>query len=166
MASRSMVPVEEYLRMKFDRPDPEYLDGELVERHLGNDSHSAAQVELIAALHPLHHQGRVALRSELHLRISPSRYRIADLAIFLERPVEPIPSSPPLVTIEIVSPDDSLREIREKSEEYRAWGVRHIWLVDPSSHTFSVYDENGMRDVAKLELPELSFELTPEQVFG
>src|SRR5947209_7847105 len=119
MASKSMVPVEEYLRMKFDRPDPEYLDGELVERHLGDDSHSTPQIELIAALHPLHHQGKIHLRTEIHLRISPSRYRVADLAIFLERPSERIPSSPPFVTIEIVSPDDSLREIREKSEEYR-----------------------------------------------
>jgi Uma2 family endonuclease len=166
MASKSMVPVEEYLRMKFDRPDPEYLDGELVERHLGDTAHSATQKRLLFALQVLERQGGVVSFPEIHLRTSLSRYRIADLAIFLDAPTQRIPSSPPFVTIEIVSPDDSLREIREKSEEYRAWGVRHIWLVDPSSHTFSVYDDNGMRDVARLELPELNFELTPEQVFG
>jgi hypothetical protein len=39
--------------MKFDRPDPEYLDGELVERHLGDTIHSATQRKLILALQHL-----------------------------------------------------------------------------------------------------------------
>ena len=33
MASKTLVPVEEYLKMSFDGPEPEYLDGEIVERH-------------------------------------------------------------------------------------------------------------------------------------
>jgi Uma2 family endonuclease len=165
MAAKSMVPVEEYLRMKFDGPDPEYLDGELVERHLGDIVHSATQAKLIVALHYSERQGRALLLPEIHLRTSALRLRVADLAIFLERSAERIPSTPPFVTIEIISPDDSWREIREKSEEYRTWGVRHIWLVDPGSRTFSVYD-NGFRDVQKFHLPELGLELTPEQVFG
>jgi Uma2 family endonuclease len=134
MASKSMVPVEEYLRMKFDRPDPEYLDGELVQRHLEDTSHSATQKRLLFALQVSERQAGVVSFPEIHLRTSLSRYRIADLAIFLDAPTQR--------------------------------GVRHVWLVDPSSRTFSVYDDNGMRDVARLELPELNFELTPEQVFG
>src|SRR6476661_8273504 len=99
MASKSMVPVEEYLRMKFDGPDPEYLDGELVERHLGDDPHSRTLKNLIVALFCLEQQGRLHLRPEIHLRISPSRYRVADIAIFLEKPTGQIPSSPPHITI-------------------------------------------------------------------
>jgi len=46
MSTRALVPVEEYLRMSFEGPDPEYLDGELVERNLGDDSHSSTQARL------------------------------------------------------------------------------------------------------------------------
>ena len=151
--------------MTFDRPDPEYLDGELVERHLGDIKHSATQKKLMFALQSLERDGKVLLFPELHLRTSASGYQVADLAIFLEQPAGRIPSLPPCISIEIVSPDDSLSGIRGKSEEYRAWSVRHIWLVDPNSCTFTVY-ESGIRDVERFQLPELGFELTPEQVFG
>jgi hypothetical protein len=42
-------------------------------------------------------------------------------------PREPglVPDTPPLIAIEILSPDDLLTEVREKLEEYRAWGVPH-----------------------------------------
>jgi len=45
MASKTLVPVEEYLRAGFDEPEPEYLDGELIERRLGSFPHSEAQEE-------------------------------------------------------------------------------------------------------------------------
>jgi hypothetical protein len=39
MSTKALVPVED-LRMSFEGPDPEYLDGELVERNLGGKPHS------------------------------------------------------------------------------------------------------------------------------
>ena len=165
MSTRPMVPVEEYLRMRFDGPDMEYLDGELVERHLGGKPHSAAQANLAGIFFELKKRTSVRVYVELHVRTAENRYRIADLAVFLEEPEEDMPSRPPLVTIEIVSPDDSLTEIRRKSKEYLEWGVKHVWLVDPVFRTFSVYDGN-LRDVPRFELPEFSLQIAPEQVFG
>jgi hypothetical protein len=46
MSTKALLPVEEYLRMSFEGPDPEYLDGELVERNLGGNSHSRTQINL------------------------------------------------------------------------------------------------------------------------
>jgi Uma2 family endonuclease len=37
-----------------------------------------------------------------------------------------VPDTPPLIVVEILSPDDRLTEVREKLEEYRAWGVPHV----------------------------------------
>jgi Uma2 family endonuclease len=51
-----------------------------------------------------------------------------------------VPDTPPLVAIEILSPDDRLIEVRQKLEEYQAWGVPHIWLIDPRSHRFYTCD--------------------------
>jgi Uma2 family endonuclease len=165
MSTRALVPVEEYLRMSFEGPDPEYLDGELVERNLGDDSHSSTQSNLDGILHPLKKKFRIHVRPEIHMRLTPTRIRVADLAIFREKPADRIPSSPPYVVVEIVSPGDRYIEIHDKLEEYRHWGIKHIWLMDPTSQTFSVYDDAGLREVPVLVLPEYELTIQKSDVF-
>jgi Uma2 family endonuclease len=156
MSTRALVPVEEYLRMSFEGPDPEYLDGELVDRNLGDDSHSSTQARLAICFGK--HLDRLRTRTEIHIRV-------ADLAIFREKPADRIPSSPPHVVVEIVSPGDRYIEIHDKLEEYRHWGIQHIWLMDPTSRTFSVYDDAGLREVSMLELPEYQVTIQKSDVF-
>src|SRR6266581_5139673 len=122
MSTKALAPVEEYLRMRFEGPDPEYLDGELLERNLGGDSHSAAQARLVILFGKWLDRFPFHIRVELHMKLAPARIRIADLAVFLEKPPERIPSSPPFVAIEIVSPGDRYVEIYDKLAEYRGWG--------------------------------------------
>ena len=165
MATVPVVPVEEYLRMQFEGPDMEYLDGELVERHLGGKPHSNAQANLTAIFLELRKRTTIRAYPELHLRTAPRRFRIADLAVFAEEPEEAIPSRPPLITIEIISPEDAHTQVRSKSKEYLDWGVKHVWLVDPVSKTLSIYD-GGFHDVPRFELPEFGFTITPEQIFA
>lgn len=45
MATRVGVSVEEYLRMSFEDAHCEYLDGEVVERNVGEKPHSKVQVQ-------------------------------------------------------------------------------------------------------------------------
>lgn len=163
MSTRALVPVEEYLRMSFDGPDPEYLDGQFLERHLGGDPHSSTQAKL--AIYFGIHLDRLRIRTEIHMRLAPTRIRIADFAVFLEKPAEQIPASPPHIVVEIVSPGDRYTEIHEKLEEYRRWGIRHIWLLDPASRNFSVYDDAGLREVAVLEIPEFELTIQKTDVF-
>ena len=165
MSTKALAPVEEYLRMSFEGPDPEYLDGELLERNLGDDSHSAAQVRLTILFGKWLDRVPFQIRTELHMKLAPRRIRIADLAVFLEKPAERIPESPPFVAIEIVAPGDRYVEIRDKLEEYRRWGIKHIWLVDPASRNFSVYDEVGLREVPTLNIPEFDFTIQKSDVF-
>ena len=166
MASKVQVPVEEYLRTSYDGPDREYLDGEVVERNVGNNPHSEAQWRLsafiweLSKLHPVHG------RPELRVRVGERRYRVIDLAVYTgERPSELVPSSPPLIAIEILSPDDRMAEMLDKLREYRRWGVRHVWLVDPAARVLYFFAEDGLRETSRLDLPEFSTELSREQVF-
>jgi Uma2 family endonuclease len=99
------------------------------------------------------------------MRLAPTRIRVADLAIFREKPADRIPSSPPHVVVEIVSPGDRYIEIHDKLEEYRRWGITHIWLMDPMSRTFSVFDDAGLREVPVLELPEYELTIQKSDVF-
>ena len=64
----------------------------------------------------------------------------------------------------MLSPDDKLAEVRKKLDEYRAWGVPHVWLVDP--HSKRLYTcEAGLTEVATLKIPELGIEVTPADIF-
>jgi Uma2 family endonuclease len=49
MVTGTAVPVEEYLRTNYD-PDMEYVDGQLVERSVGERRHSRTQTILIGLL--------------------------------------------------------------------------------------------------------------------
>ena len=165
MSTKALVPVEEYLRMSFEGSGPEYLDGELVERNVGGEKHSSVQASLTGIFQSLKKNRRIHVRPEIHLRLAPARVRVADLAVFLERPAEEIPSSPPHIVVEIVSPGDWYIEIHEKLQEYRSWGVKHIWLVDPASESFSIYDDAGLREVPALGLPEFELTIQKSDVF-
>jgi Uma2 family endonuclease len=73
-------------------------------------------------------------------------FLIPDVAVFYPHEPGLVPDTPPLIAIEILSPDDRLTKVREKLEEYRAWGVPHVWLVDPHSRRLYSCDE-GLREV-------------------
>ena len=53
MATKPLVSAEEYLRTSFDGPDREYVDGEIVERNVGENQHSKAQGRLIEVFYEL-----------------------------------------------------------------------------------------------------------------
>src|SRR5437773_6663341 len=46
MPARTLVPVEEYLHTSYD-PDCDYVDGEVVERNVGERDHSELQSEIV-----------------------------------------------------------------------------------------------------------------------
>src|SRR5882724_7221605 len=116
MTSKTLVPVEEYLKMSFDGPEGEYLDGEIVERHLPSIQHSKAQKRLLEFFRSLKQSVSLSAYPEITLRLSPSRYRIADVAVFAGDFPEELkyPTDPPEIASEVVSEDDRYVEIMEK----------------------------------------------------
>ena len=130
VAAQAHIPVEEYLRTVYE-PDAEFVHGEVVERNLGEYLHSAAQVRLVGLFTQLNRDQNLHLATEFRVRLSPTRIRIPDFAVFQDKPTALVPSTPPLLIVEIVSREDRHTEIIQKFEEYRAWGVPHIWLADP-----------------------------------
>lgn len=75
-----------------------------------------------------------------------------------------MPDAPPLLVAEVLSFDDRLTAVREKLEEYKAWGVPHVWLVDPHGRRLYVCDK-ALMEVTSLQMPELSIELLPGRIF-
>jgi Uma2 family endonuclease len=79
-------------------------------------------------------------------------------------PRERVPATAPFVVIEILSPDDRMADVRNKLAEYCAWGVTHVWLVDPHSKRMYTCDAE-LAEVSRLGIPELNFEVTAADIF-
>ena len=164
MATQTLISIEEYLRKAYE-PDAEYVDGHIVERSMPETPHSAVQVRLVQLFTPLSRDRNLHLMTELRMRISPACVRIPDFAVFREKPVELVPSRPPLIVVDIVSREDRHTEIVQKFEDYRSWNVAHIWLADPWQRQLSVYSENGMTAVRCFELADLGLKFTAADIF-
>src|SRR5262245_39360886 len=132
MGAKTAISLEQYLHTSFPDLDREYRGGELVERSLPDYLHGKTQAMLVAFFLAL--RGKLALfpSVETRMRLKPDVVLIPDVSVF--HPTEPtgrVPDTPPFVVIEILSPDDRMTAVRAKLQEYRAWGVQHVWLVDP-----------------------------------
>lgn len=163
MASSTAISVEEYLHTSYE-PDCDYVDGELVERNVGEYKHSTIQGFLLEILFAFAQSLPIRVRPELRMRISPTRYRIPDIMVMLKsQPVERVPTRPPFLCIEIVSPEDRLTRIMEKVKEYLAFGVPHIWVVDPENRIAFSYTPEGGHQVADrltTQNPEISVSIS------
>jgi Uma2 family endonuclease len=160
------MSVEEYLHTTFDGADREYLDGEVVERNMGNKSHGKIQLRLGSILQAFEQRTGIYVVVEVRQKVTGTRFRIPDVAVFEDEPEEEVPSTPPLVAIEILSPDDRVGYVIPKLKEYRQWGVRHIWLADPDSRKLFTYGDAGLHEVTELSLPQHGIALTLADVFG
>jgi Uma2 family endonuclease len=161
MATKALITAEQYLATHFER-EPEFVRGEIVERTLPNLTHGGTQQRLAVHLDPVGY-----CCTEVRMRLTEDVYRIPDVAVFEGAgPAGEVPCSPPLLVVEVSSPDDRLHDLLQKLEEYRVWGVRHIWLVEPELKKFHIYDHGSLREVSRLELAELGFVVTAAELFG
>ena len=71
-----------------------------------------------------------------------------------------IPDTPPLINIELLSPDDAFANIVDRFEALRAFGIRYLWLIDP------VLGRHGLVEVDSFQIPELQFHLTADDIFA
>jgi Uma2 family endonuclease len=163
-STKTSISVAEYLRTSLD-PDREYVDGEIVERNVGEKPQSKVQGKLIQIFYELAKIHPLFCFPELRMKLAEGRYRIPDVAVFaVQEPEENVPDAPPLAAIEIVSPDDRYTEILRKLEEYRAWGVPHVWLADPWLRQLHVYTSAGLREVRAFTLPEFDVEIPIDRI--
>ena len=75
----AQLSLDEYLRTVYE-PDCDYVEGELEERNLGEQEHSAVQAFLIKWLALHEQQWKLEAYPEIRLRIAPRRVRVAGVA--------------------------------------------------------------------------------------
>jgi Uma2 family endonuclease len=171
MATTALVPLEEYLATVYE-PDCEYVDGEVLERNMGETDHGGLQLILGAWLFRRRKQFGIHVFTETRTQVAPGRYRVPDIAVTTGRVTERVLREPPFLCIEILSPEDRASRIEEKIDDYLKFGVAHIWLLDPRKKRAWSYTREGKReatnvlttDAPRIELPvlELFDELAEE----
>lgn len=154
----------EYLALAPREWEPEFAHGELVERAMPDDFHSAVMANLTERLMRLARERGVFLRPERRVRVG-SRFRVPDLLLFTTRPTTGVDTEAPLAVIEILSPGDDHAGVWNKSEEYAAWGAAHIWWLDPHRRTIEEYTPGRLEQVSSMALPELDAVLTGADCF-
>ena len=144
MQAATLVPVEEYLRTNYD-PDRDYVDGRIVERNLGEKSHSRIQGEIFFYLRSRAKELGIQVLPEQRVQVSPTRFRVPDVIVLkLPQPDEAVVSSPPFICIEILSPDDSMEDMQERIDDYLRFGVPHVWIISPRHRKAYVASSSGI----------------------
>ena len=134
MATISRIPMAAYLETTF-RPDREYLDGELRERNVGKWEHARVQWLLAHWFGNHEKEWGITGSTEQRVRVSENRVRIPDLVVLTAGPQPDVLTDPPMLVIEIFSPDDTYSDTQERTQDYRAMGVETVWIVDPKTRT-------------------------------
>jgi Uma2 family endonuclease len=147
--STTLVPLQEYLNIDYS-PDREYVDGVIVERHVGQRPHSRVQANFVYFLQQ--RCPNLYVWPEQRLRTGTSRIRIPDICVTLQDPGIDVFEEPPFVCVEILSPRDEISNLLEKLEEYAALGVAHIWVVDPRRCKAFTYSSGRLEEVTGAEI--------------
>ena len=166
MASTTLISVSEYLKSSY-RPDRDFVDGHTEERNVGEHDHAALQAALILWFGQHQQEWNIEVLPEQRIQISPTRFRVPDICLVsLDQPVEQVLTRPPLVCIEILSPDDTLRRMQERIEDYRKLGVTNIWILDPA--TWRGYDcqPAGWLDATEFHVANTSIRLILADIFS
>ncbi len=165
MATGTLISEDEYLRSSYEGPEPEYRDGELIDRGMPTYLHGMIQMVLGALFLPYRKSHDLWPASEARHRVRPGLVRIPDVAVQQGKPAMSHPDHPPYVAIEVLSPDDRMGDVTAKLREYRDFGVAHSWVVDPVAQALYVFDSDGLHQVRSLQIPEFGINFTPEQIF-
>lgn len=167
MASTTLVSVQEYLNTSY-RPDCDYVDGEVRERNLGEIDHAHLQGFVYDWFLTRRKEWSVLPLVEQRVQVAATRFRVPDVTVLgPSQPRSPIILVPPLVVIEVLSKDDSLRSMQEKIDDYLNFGVQHIWILDPVARRAYVCSRTGFQqpEAGVLTVPGTPIRLVLSELF-
>jgi Uma2 family endonuclease len=162
------VPVEEYLSTVYE-PDCEYEDGVVLERNLGEFEHAFLQT-LLATLftNNMDSWGIFGL-TEQRVQITPRKFLVPDVCVLsVGSPAEDILAHPPLIAIEVLSPEDTIRRAAKKAADYLQFGVEHVWVIDPHARVAYRGANTGLELVpgGMLTVPGTPIRVSISELFG
>lgn len=168
MGHATLTPLAEYLNTSFS-PDREYVDGQIVERNVGEKDHSRIQAEITILFGGLRKSLGIQVYVEQRVQVKAERYRIPDVCVTTAGSRQSqIFTSPPFLCVEILSRDDRASDLLDKIDDYLEFGVSFVWVIDPRTRHGWVHTASGGREakdgVLTTQNPEISVPL--EELFA
>jgi Uma2 family endonuclease len=159
--SEELWTVREYLSTSWS-PDRELVDGRIEERNLGEKEHSLIQRYLTFLFMLKRAEWSVEVFPELRTQTAARNFRVPDVLVVPKgEAFERYITRPPLIAVEILSPEDTLRSMQGKAAEYLRFGIENIWIIDPEPRLAYRYTSAGFEEV---HAGELSVPGTPIRV--
>ena len=145
MSTGTAISLAQYLSSTYE-PDCDYVDGEIEERNVGERTHARLQARITAYLLAQYEKAGIEVFTEI--RVSPSRFRIPDVCATIGDPGEEVLTRPPLLCIEILSPEDRMSRLEVRIQDYLQMGVPYVWLLDPfTKQAYVATAAEGLREV-------------------
>jgi Uma2 family endonuclease len=140
--------IEQYLNTSY-HPDREFVDGLVVERNLGENTHSRLQTALIVCLHARSALNGIKVFPGVRVQVRPTRIRVPDVTVIKNSQFQgEIFENPPHLCVEVLSKDDTMDYMQEKIDDYLHFGVPYIWIVNPRLRKGYVATKAGMVEAA------------------
>ena len=151
MATTTHIPLSEYLGNAYS-PDREYVDGEVRERNVGKWEHARVQWLLAHWFGAHEKEWGIVGSTEQRVQVSTNRVRVPDLVVLRAGPQPEVLSEPPLLVIEILSPDDTYSDTQERAQDYREMGVETVWIIDPKTRSGRMCSGADWVEASRLEV--------------
>ena len=160
MSVQTLVSETEYLETGYE-PDCEFEDGVLIERNVGTIDHGRLQALLTAYFVNREKQWNVYAYTDVRMLVRAGKYLIPDIIVSATELTGKVIESPPLLTIEILSPDDRFFRVGERVRAQLAFGVPYVWVIDPETLESELFTQSGSQKIEDrvLRLPGTAIEV-------
>ena len=128
-----MIAVEQYLKTVY-RSDRDYVDGHVIERNWGEQSHGRLQGRIGVWL--MDREGSFPFQTllEVRVKVRPDRFRVPDITLIPTSAAhDKIVETVPILCVEILSPKDRMGRMLDRLEDYFSMGVPTSWIVNPET---------------------------------
>ncbi|MGB6299916.1 MAG: Uma2 family endonuclease [Rivularia sp. (in: cyanobacteria)] len=141
------LTLEEFLALPEIKPANEYINGQIIQKPMPQGKHSKLQGELVTTVNSITKPKQVALAfPELRCTFG-GRSIVPDVAVFTwERipldengDIANVFQNPPVVTIEILSPDQSQTKVTGNILHCLKYGTKLGWLIDREERSILVF---------------------------
>jgi Uma2 family endonuclease len=99
---------------------------------VGEIPHSEAVAAVAYWFHQHAKQWEIRVLPSVRTQVGPTRFRVPDVVLSARSSTDKrIVREAPLVIIEVLSPEDRISRYHQRIADYRAMGIKGIWVIDP-----------------------------------
>jgi len=142
------------------------VDGELRERNVGKWEHARLMALFAGWLGHHEHEWGVLGATAQRVQVSSNRVRVPDLVVLKAGPQPEILTEPPLLIIEILSPEDTYSDTQERAQDYREMGVQTVWIIDPKTRTGRMCSGAEWTEARRLEVSGTPLYVELDSIFS